>query len=160
MNPPAPQPTSSNGEAKLSAAIGLVLGLLCLAGGLWVRRIEAHQQATLQETQGTVVDSVSRRERDSDRNQDRITYAPVIEFWVDDQPIRFTGKYDSYRLSNGNSAIVRYRPDQPQTTARTVDPLEGLTAWAMFGMGGLAILFSLPPFLPFRFSQLMPPRRS
>lgn len=141
-------PQANNWDEKLSAIIGLVLGLLFIGGGAWVRQMNRYEQATLTETQGTVVDIVKRRDRDSSSNQDKETYAPVIEFQVNDQPIRFTGRYESYRSSNGHPVVVRYNPDQPALTAREVDPFEGLTAWGMFGMGGLAVVCSLGPLLP------------
>ena len=147
MNFKSPQ---GNLDEKLSAIFGLVIGVLFVAGGFWVRSIEATDRATLKETQGTVVDSVRRRERDTSTNQERETYAPVIEFLVDGQPIRFTGKYESYRSSKGNGVVVRYDPKQPTSTARVVDPLEGLTAWGMFGVGGVATIFSLGTLLPIR----------
>jgi hypothetical protein len=147
MNLKSPQ---GNLDEKLSAIFGLVIGVLFVAGGFWVRSIEATDRATLKETQGTVVDSVRRRERDTSTNQERETYAPVIEFLVDGQPIRFTGKYESYRSSKGNGVVVRYDPKQPTSTARVVDPLEGLTAWGMFGVGGVATILSLGTLLPVR----------
>lgn len=142
-----PQP--NNFDEKLGAIFGLAIGILFILGGFWVRHIDA-QQATLNETQGTVVDSVSRRERNTTNNQEIITYAPVIEFLVDGQPTRFTGKYESYRSSNGHPVVVRYDPKQPAPTARVVDPLEGLTAWGMFGMGGFSVILSLGSLLPLR----------
>jgi hypothetical protein len=144
------KPQQNNLDEKLSAIFGLVIGVLFIAGGFWVRSIEAYNRATLKETQGTVVDSVRRRERDTSTNQEKETYAPVIEFLINGQPNRFTGKYESYRSSRGNGVVVRYDPKQPTNTARVVDPLEGLTAWGMFGMGGLATLFSLGTLLPVR----------
>jgi Protein of unknown function (DUF3592) len=146
----SPQAQQSNSDEKLSAIIGLVLGLLFIAVGFWVRHIEAQERALLTETQGTVVDRVSRREHDTTTNEERITYAPVIEFLTNGDRTRFTGKYDSSRFSNGTNVVVRYHPQQPATTARVVDPLEGLTAWGMFGMGGLSVVFSLGTLLPLR----------
>ncbi len=100
-----------------------------------------------------MVDSVSRRERDTTSNQEKITYAPVIEFMLNGDRTRFTGTYESYRPSNGNRVVIRYNPNKPTTTARVVDPLEGWTAWAMFGMGGVSIIFSLGKLLATLFSQ-------
>lgn len=141
-----PQP--KNFDQKLGAIFGLVIGILFILGGFWVRHIDAQQRATLNEAQGTVVDSISRRERNTTNNQEKITHAPVIEFLADGQPTRFTGKYESYRSSNGHQVVVRYDPKQPAPTARVVEPLEGLTAWGMFGMGGFSIIFSLGALLP------------
>lgn len=138
---PSPQPRSF--DDFLSALIGLVLGLLLIGAGVWARSLQRHEQATLVETQGTVVDSVSRQERDSSDNSQRTTYAPVIEFQVRDKPLRFVGQYESYRISKGKQVVVRYDSDQPTTTARVVDPLAGLATWALFGMGGLGLLASL-----------------
>lgn len=144
--PSEPQP--SNFDEKLSAMIGLVIGLLFIAGGFWVRQIDLREQATLNETQGTVVDIVSRRERNNTNNQEKVTYAPVIEFLANGDRTRFTGRYESYRASKGNRVVIRYDPQKPATTARVVGPLEGWTAWAMFGMGGLSVFWSLSPLLP------------
>lgn len=149
-------PPSSTFDQKLSAVMGLVLSLLFIAGGIWVWRIDRHQQQTLKETQGQVVDSVSRRERDSD-NREKITYAPVIEFEANGQPTRFTGKYQSYRPSTGNSVVVRYDSDQPDHQPRVVDPLEGLTPWAMVVLGGLGVIYSLGDLLAL--GQWLPGRR-
>lgn len=137
----SPQPRTF--DDLLSALIGLVLGLLLMGAGFWVRSRQQHEQATLMETQGIVVDSVSRQERDSSDNSQKTTYAPVIEFQVRDKPLRFIGPYESYRISHGQQVVVRYDSDQPATTARLVDPLSGLAAWALFGMGGLGLLASL-----------------
>jgi hypothetical protein len=140
------KPQHPNFDERLSAVIGLVLGLLFIVGGFWVRHITLHEQATLNETQGTVVDTVSRRE--GNNNQEKVTYAPVIEFLAEGDRTRFTGKYESYRSSHGNKVMVRYNPDQPASTPRVVDPLEDWTTWGMFVIGGIAVIFSLGELLP------------
>lgn len=140
MQPTARQFTT---DEWLSAALTLVLGLAFIAGGLWVRAIEAREQARLVETTGTVVDAVSRWKTDS--RGTRMIYAPVVEFHVTGDPARFTGTYQDFRLSNGQTLIVRYDPDDPADTARVVDPLESLTAWAMFVMGGFILISGLLP---------------
>ncbi|MDZ8104369.1 MAG: DUF3592 domain-containing protein [Nostoc sp. DedQUE12a] len=147
------KPHQSTFDEKLSAGIGLFLGLLFIGGGFWVRNIVAQEIATLKETRGTVVDSISRRDRSSKNNQEKETYAPVIEFLANGEPTRFTGSYESYRSSNGKIVGVRYDPKQPIKTARVVNPLEGLVPWGMFGMGGLAVVCSLGAFLPVRWSS-------
>ncbi len=144
-------------EEKLSAIIGLVLGLTLMAVAAWAQRQDWYEQQTMKETQGIVVDSVSRRERDSTSNQDKVTYAPVIEFQVNGQPVQFTGWYESYRWSNGRTVAVRYDADQPATTAKVVDPLAGLVPWLVMGMGGFAVVCSLGTFLPVRLSSETPP---
>lgn len=149
-------PQESNWDKKLSAIIGVVLSLLFIAGGFWVRRIQIHESKTLRETQGTVVDTASRRERNS--TEEKTTYAPVIEFTANGKQTRFTGHYESYRLSNGRTVVVRYNADQPETSARVVDPMEGLTSWGMFIMGGLGVVFSLGDLLPVR--MRLPGKRS
>ncbi len=126
------------------------MGLLFIAGGFGLRQSDLHEQTTLKEAQGVVVDRVSRRERDQTNNQEKVTYAPVIEFLVNGERTRFTGKYESYRSSPGNKVVVRYAPNRPLPTARVVDPLEGPTAWAMLGLGGLSVMFSLGRLLPLR----------
>ncbi|MEA5603267.1 DUF3592 domain-containing protein [Nostoc sp. UHCC 0252] len=140
-------------DDKLSASIGLAIGLLFIAGGFWVRNIAVREGTTLNETQGTVVDSISRRDRTGTNNQQKETYAPVIEFLVNGKPTRFTGNYESYRSSNGHIVVVRYDPKQPINSARVVNPLEGLVPWGMFGMGGLAVVYSLGALLPIRWSS-------
>ncbi|MBG1245581.1 DUF3592 domain-containing protein [Nostoc sp. NZL] len=146
------KPHQSTFDDKLSAIIGLVIGLVFIFGGFWVRNKVAHERAMLIEAEGTVVDSISRRERDS---KDKLieTYAPVIEFLAKSDRIRFIGNYESYRSSNGNKVVVRYEPKQPQTTAFVVNPLEGLVDVGMFGMGGLVIVSSLGKVLPIRWSS-------
>lgn len=135
-------PQHSNFDETLSAGFGLLLGVLFMVGGFWVRHIDAQQRATLNETQGTIVDSVRRRDRNASNNQEKETYAPVIEFLANGKRTRFTGKYESYRSSQGRVVVVRYDPNQPTTTARVVEPLEGLTAWGMVGVGGIAVVYS------------------
>lgn len=146
----SPRPQHNNLDEKLSAIVGLVVGVLFMAGGFWVRQIDTHQRATLSETQGIVVNDVSRRERYQTTHSERETYAPVIEFLANGEPIRFTGNYQPYRLSKGHVVLVRYDPSQPESTARVVEPLEGLTAWGMFGVGGLSLILSLGALLPGR----------
>ncbi|MFN6486158.1 MULTISPECIES: DUF3592 domain-containing protein [unclassified Nostoc] len=140
-------------DDKLSAGIGLVIGLLFIGGGFWVRNIIAREGATLNETRGTVIDSISRRESNSTNNEQKETYAPVIEFLANGERTRFTGYYESYRSSNGQIVVVRYDPKQPISTARVVNPLEGLVPWGMFGMGGLAVVSSVGALLPVRWSS-------
>ncbi|MDZ8065290.1 MAG: DUF3592 domain-containing protein [Nostoc sp. DedQUE08] len=150
------QPHQNTFDDKLSASIGLAIGLLFIGGGFWVRNIIAHEGATLNETRGTVVDSISRRDRSSTNNNDneqKETYAPVIEFLANGKRTRFTGNYESYRSSNGQTVVIRYNPQQPISTARVVNPLEGLVPWGMFGMGGLAVVFSVSALLPVRWSS-------
>lgn len=138
-------------DEKLSACIGLGLGLLLFGFGFWARQDIAHEQATMIETQGTVVDSVSRRERTD--NGTKETYAPVIEFVVKNERLRFTGFYESYRLSNGRAVEVRYDPKDPIDSARIVEPLEGLAPWAAFGMAGATALSGLGALVPIRWSS-------
>ncbi|MFN6480675.1 DUF3592 domain-containing protein [Nostoc sp. DedQUE07] len=148
------QPHQNTFDDKLSASIGLAIGLLFIGGGFWVRNIIAREGATLNETRGTVVDSISRRDRSStNNNEQKETYAPVIEFLANGKRTRFTGNYESYRSSNGQTVVIRYNLQQPISTARVVNPLEGLVPWGMFGMGGLAVVFSVSALLPVRWSS-------
>ncbi|MGP1386068.1 MAG: DUF3592 domain-containing protein [Thainema sp.] len=140
-------------EEKLSAIIGLALALTLIAVAAWAQRRDLYEQETMRETQGVVVDSVSRRERDTTRNQDKLTYAPVIEFQANGQSVRFTGWYESYRWSNGRVVAVRYDADEPATTAKVIDPLAGLIPWLVIGMGGFAAVCSLGTLLPVRLSS-------
>ena len=136
------KPSEKTFDEKLSAAIGIFLGLLFLGGGCLVKYLDDNEQATLQETQGAIVETLSRRERDKN-NQEKITYAPVVEFSVQGEKKRFTGWYGSDRPSQGKSVVVRYDPKNPTGKARIVPPLEWLTPWAMFGMGGFAVVYNL-----------------
>jgi hypothetical protein len=139
---------SDNWDKKLSAVIGLAIGLVLMGVGLWAQQRETHERATMQETQGTVVDTVSRRERSQSDNKEKVVYAPVIEFLANGDRTRFIGKYESYQLSHGHNVVVRYDPKQPTTRARVVDPLENLGVWCGIGMGGLLMLSSLGSLLP------------
>jgi hypothetical protein len=87
------KPHQNTFDDKLSASFGLAIGLLFLAGAFWVHNIVLHEGATLNETQGTVVDSISRSDRTSTKNQQKETYAPVIEFLANGKPTRFTGRH-------------------------------------------------------------------
>lgn len=135
-------------EDKLGACIGMVIGLMFIGVGFWVRHLDAWEQATLVEAQGTVIDCVSRRERRTTDDREVEVFAPVIEFLVKGDRTRFTGSYQSYCLSQGKTVVVRYDPNQPATTARLVEPLDRIWSWVAFGTGGLVIISSLRPLLP------------
>lgn len=136
-------------DDKLSAIIGIVIALIFTGVGFWLRNQVAYERATLTQTEGTVVDTLSRRERDRNDKQ-KETYAPVVEFLIKGDRIRFTGYYDSYRPSKGNTLTVRYDPKQPATTAKIVQPLDYLAPWIAFGMGGLLAVSSVGKVLPIR----------
>ncbi|WP_427159192.1 DUF3592 domain-containing protein [Aliinostoc sp. HNIBRCY26] len=138
-------------EDKLGGMIGLLVGLMFIGAGFWANKQIAYERATLTETQGKVVDTVHRRERDrNDKQKD--TYAPVIEFLVKGDPVRFTGDYDSSRASEGKIVAVRYDPKQPVTTAREVEPLESFVSWLAIGMGGLSVVSGLRQLSPVQLS--------
>jgi len=137
-------------EGRFGAVFLLVAGLLFIAGGFWVRHQEARERVTMLETQGTVVDSVKRRDHDNSTGKDTDAYAPVIEFQVNGSPTRFTGSWTSYQQSKGSQEVVRYDPKAPAATARVVDALEGLTPWAVFAMGGAALISGLRQLLKAR----------
>ncbi|MCM1981791.1 DUF3592 domain-containing protein [Lyngbya confervoides] len=139
-----------NFEDQLSALIGLVIGLVFIGAGGWVQQRNLLEQTHWVEAQGTIVETVSRRERDGDSEE--TTYAPVIEFEVNGDPARFIGKYESYRLSRGNQMLIRYDPTQPEKTARVIEPLEGAVPWTILGLGGLVIVSSLWKVIPVRWS--------
>lgn len=134
-------------EDKLSGIIGLVIGLMFIGAGFWVNQQEARERVTLLETQGKVVDTVHRRERDT-KDKQKDTYAPVIEFLVKGDPVRFTGNYESYRTSQGEIVTVRYDPKQPATTAREVEPFASFAPWVALGMGGLSLVSGLRQLSP------------
>lgn len=136
-------------EDKWSGIYLVIFGLLMIGGGFYINNQIKYERATLTETQGKVVDIVHRRERDS-KDKQKDTYAPVIEFSAKDNPVRFTGRYDSYRVSNGKIVAVRYDPKHPETTARQVQELESLTPWGVFGMGGLSLIYGLSQLSPIR----------
>jgi hypothetical protein len=135
-------------DEKLSATIGLVIGLLFLGAGYGVNRLTAYRQATFTETQGTVVDSLYRR----DLTQNRDTYAPVIEFRANGEPTRFIGSYETFRSSNGHRVAVRYNPERPAATAEIINPLEDWVPWGVGGLGGAAAIASLAALIPVRWS--------
>ncbi len=145
-------------DAKISAIVGLVTGLIFVVAGAWVYQKDTQERSQWRETHGTVVDGVSRKERDYEDDRDKVTYAPVIEFEANGDRVRFTGKYDDYRPSDGHVVVVRYDPNQP-TTARVVDPLEWLTFWWVMGMGGTLTYTSLVSLSPvrLRFSRQQQP---
>ena len=138
---PAAQTPVAQPARGLGIVFAFLAGLLFIAGGLWVRGRDAQERRTLIETSGTIVDSLSRTER-SDGNS-KVTYAPVIEFAANGDRTRFTGSYDSSKLSNGNTVVVRYDPANIAASARVVDSLEGLTPWAMIGMGIFSVAAGL-----------------
>ena len=133
---------------KFGALFALVIGLLFVVGGFWLRNNDVRERATLRETQGTVVDAVSRREREN--GNDKLTYAPIIEFMANGDRTRFTGSFDTSRLSNGNIVVVRYHPANAAASARVVDAFEGLVPWSMIGIGGCAMLAGLGGLLNLR----------
>ncbi|KOP23392.1 hypothetical protein AMR41_26340 [Hapalosiphon sp. MRB220] len=153
------KPYQSTFEDKLSAIIGLVIGLVLIGSGFVVQKQVAYEREALTETQGTVVDIIRRRERDSQDKQTE-TYAPVIEFVANGKRTLFTGSYGSSRLSNGKILTVRYDPKQPKTTARVVNQFEGLVSWIVFGMGGLVVVSSVSKVLPVRWSSSEQSNRS
>jgi len=86
-------------EDTFSGILGLVIGFVFIGGGFLVGNQVTQERATLTQTQGKVVDSLRRRERDS-KDKQKETYAPVVEFSAKGDRIRFTGDYRSYRSSN------------------------------------------------------------
>ncbi|MBD2250757.1 DUF3592 domain-containing protein [Nostoc parmelioides] len=139
-------------EDIFSGILGLVIGCVFIGGGFLVGNQVTQERATLKQTQGTVVDSLRRRERDS-KDKQKETYAPVVEFLVKGDRIRFTGNYQSSRSSNGKIVAVRYDPKQPRTTARLVDFYEDLLPWMSFGMGGLSLISGLRQIFPIYLSS-------
>ncbi|MDZ8056425.1 MAG: DUF3592 domain-containing protein [Aulosira sp. ZfuVER01] len=138
-------------EDKFSGILGVVIGVVFIGVGFWANNNFIHERATLTETQGTVVDTAHRRERDS-KDKQKDTYAPIIEFLAKGDRVHFTGRYDSYRVSNGKIVAVRYDPKQPATTAREVQDFESLAPWMAFGMGGLSLVSGLRQLSPIRLS--------
>ncbi len=119
---------------RWKAGFTLLLGLMALSSGFWVRSLELRERAETEDTQGVVVGTEEIRRRD------QVTYAPVIEFQVGNKPVRFQGVEASYRASTGNKVLVRFDPSAAAESPRVVDPLEGLTPWALCGLGGMAIV--------------------
>jgi hypothetical protein len=138
-------------EDKFSGILGLVIGLVFIGAGFWANKQITYERATLTETQGKVVDTVHRSDRDrNDKQKD--TYAPVIEFLFKGDPVRFTDDYDSSRTSKGKIVAVRYDPKQPANTAQEVEPLESFVSWLAIGMGGLSVVSGLRQLSPVRLS--------
>ena len=126
-------------ESKASIVLGLVLGLLFIGGGVFVRNLQAREAVTRREARGTIVEHQSRRESNGDT-----AFAAVIEFAdASGERYRALGEYKSFKESLGNVVVISYDPTSPAASARGVDPLEGLTPLAMFGIGGFAVLYSL-----------------
>jgi hypothetical protein len=138
-------------DAKFSGIYLVLFGLLMLGLSSWGDKKIAHERATLTETQGKVVKTLHRRERDT-KNKEKDTYAPVIEFLVKGDPVRFTGHYDTTRAAEGNIVTVRYDPKQPANTAREVESLEQLGIWAAYAMGGGSLVYGLCQLSPLRLS--------
>ncbi|MEJ1930599.1 DUF3592 domain-containing protein [Nostoc sp. NIES-2111] len=138
-------------DERFSGIYLVFFGLLMLGLSFWADKKTAHERATLTETQGRVVETLHRRERDI-KDKEKDTYAPVIEFQVKGDSVRFTGYYDTTRTAKGNIVTVRYDPKQPTTTARKVEPLEGLGIWGAYAMGGGCLVYGLCQFSPIRFS--------
>jgi hypothetical protein len=130
--------------------VSLVVGLLLVLGGVWMRNVEARERVTLRETQGTVVASVKGREHNNSTGKDTDSYAPVIAFQADGAAIRFTGSRESFKQSDGNKVIVRFDPANPAATARVVDSSEGLVPWSLFALGGFSLLTGLGELLGVR----------
>jgi len=126
-------------ESKASILVGIVLGLLFIGGGFFVRDLQTRDALTRREARGTVVEHQSRRESNGDT-----AWAAVIEFAdASGERYRTLGEYKSFKESAGNAVVISYDPANPAASARGVDPLEGLTPLAMFGLGGFAVLYSL-----------------
>ena len=123
-----------------NAVFLLVVGLVFILGGVWVRHIEARERVTMIEAQGVIVDSVKHRERDNSTGKDKDTYEPVIEFRANGAPVRLSGSRESYEQSKGNRVAVRFDPRSPATTAYVAGGFDGLVSWAVFAMGGIGLV--------------------
>ncbi|WP_341531561.1 DUF3592 domain-containing protein (plasmid) [Nostoc sp. UHCC 0302] len=139
-------------EDKWNGVYLVLFGLLMMGAGFYANNQITHEHATFTQTQGKVIDIVHHRERDS-KDKLKDTYAPIIEFPAKGALIRFTGRYESYRASNGKIVAVRYDPKQPATTAHEVQSFESFTPWAAFSMGGLSLIFGLCRLSPIRLSS-------
>jgi hypothetical protein len=138
-------------EDKWSGIYLVLFGLLMMGGGFYAKNQITQERATLTQTQGKVVDIVHRRERDR-KDQQKDTYAPIIEFVAEGNLVRFRGRYESYKASNGKILAVRYDPKQPATTAREVEAFESLVPWVAFSISGLSLVSGLHQLSPLRFS--------
>lgn len=145
------QPRTLN--EKLSGTIGIVLSLLLIAGGFWARSSIVTERASFIEVEGTVVDTVSRRERNSSDKSEKEVYAPVIEFVVGKDRVRFTGRYQTFREVEGRTVRVRYDPQHPEKSAKVPYDLEEWTHWGMFALGGFSLVYNAGLLLPIRWSS-------
>lgn len=84
-------------EDKLSAGISAFMGAIFIGIGFWVGQLSADERANWIETQGVVIDNVSRRLRTDEQTM----YAPVIEFKANGRSTQLIGSYTTYRLSAG-----------------------------------------------------------
>ncbi|MBD2205796.1 DUF3592 domain-containing protein [Calothrix sp. FACHB-1219] len=138
-------------EDKWSGTYLVLFGLLMIGGGFYVNHQITYERAHFIETQGTVVDNAHYRERDS-KNQQKDTYAPIIEFSAKGDRVQFTGHRDSSKVIKGKIVVVRYDPKQPAKTAREVRSLESLVPWFVFGMGGLSLVSGMRQLSPISLS--------
>lgn len=136
-------------DRSITAIVGLLSGGILLAGAAWAYRQDSHERQFWRQTDGTVVDTVSRRERNYDDDTYETKYASVIEFEATGDRVRFIGSYSTSRASQGNVVTVRYDPNQP-SQARVVDPFEWLSFWFAVGMGGSTLIVGLKAASPVR----------
>ncbi|MFZ5441386.1 MAG: DUF3592 domain-containing protein [Myxococcota bacterium] len=123
-------------DRLIKNGFALFVGLVFLALGGWLRAKDVDEAEHWVEVRGTVVDSVKRR--DVERNED--TWAPVVEYEVDGEKRRLNGRYETYRQSEGNPAVLRYEPSDPDGTVHLVGALDGLIPFALLALGGLSFV--------------------
>ncbi len=140
-------------ERSITAIVGLLSGTIFLAGAAWVPQRDRNERLFWQQTDGIVVDTVSRRERNYDEDTYETKYASVIEFEANGDRVRFIGSYSTSRASQGNVVTVRYDPSQP-SQARVVDPFEWLSFWFAVGMGGSALVMGVKAASPVRLRRM------
>lgn len=131
--------SSLNKEQKITNAIWFNVDGLFLAGAAWyAHNKEQYEQSQLKEVKGTIVDFVKRRK---DKSLTDYEYAPVIEFANNSEIVRFNHiPHESYARSTGTEVLVRYNPQDPQTTAYMLDPWHDLLIWLPFVIAGLVFI--------------------
>ncbi len=129
----------TDAEIRLSTIISLVVGVIFVAMGFWLRDREAKELATMTEVKGVVVESTERRDRDKKVD----LYAPIVEFEVNGVKHRVTGREETSQQAEGNVAVVRFDPAAPDQTARIIGSLEGLVPASVLALGGFSFLAGL-----------------
>ena len=136
-------------DDKLSALINLMIGVVLIGTGLWVRQKDADERHHWVETQGVVIKSISRQLPKSTDT----TYAPVIEFEANGDRAQYIGAEKSYQFSEGKTVIIRYDPERPNEAARVIKPFDKFAPFAIMILGGTCVAIGAKKVMPFRLNR-------